>query len=123
VLGAWKEGGHRISATRTAARAGRILAYVLIGLDIAAFALAASLGGAVVRLSRLVPVGSGPSGGDSEASARSPAGVRVEDVMSRDPSPCREKRVFPSSSTPYALRHRFSTFPVLLRSGEPVGLA
>ncbi|MDQ4145308.1 MAG: site-2 protease family protein [Actinomycetota bacterium] len=118
----WNKRGDRVSATRTAARAGRILAYVLIGLGIAEFALAASLGGLWFVFLGWFLLGAAQAEESQTLLRAALRDVRVQDVMSRDPVTVPEDTSVRQFIDSYALRHKFSTFPVVARSGQPVGL-
>ncbi len=82
----WKKRGDRVSATRTAARAGRIFAYVLIGLGIAEFALAASLGGLWFVFLGWFLLGAAQAEESQTLLRAALRDVRVQDAMSPDPA-------------------------------------
>lgn len=118
----WGKRGDRVSATRTAARGGRIFAFVLIGLGIAEFALAASLGGIWFVFLGWFLLGAAQAEETQTLVRAALRHVRVNDIMSTDPVTVPKDTSVTNFINSYALRHRFSTFPVVDNDGQPVGL-
>lgn len=118
----WGKRNDRVSATRTAARAGRTFAYILIALGIAQFAFAASLGGLWFVFLGWFLLGAAQA---EEAQTLVRAALRevdVADVMSADPVTVPKETTIGGFIDSYALKHKFSTFPVVDEDRKPVGL-
>jgi Zn-dependent protease/predicted transcriptional regulator len=117
----WKWRGDRIWATVVSARAGRVLGAALIAFGLWRFLTGAAIGGLWLALIGWFLIG---AAGMEERQARSEealGGVRVSDVMSRDP-----RTVSPDVSVAdfvdrYLFVHRHTAFP-LTENDRPVGL-
>jgi Zn-dependent protease len=118
----WQHHGDRPRATVTAARWGRGFGYLLITLGVAAFALGGSLGGLwFVFLGWFLLAAARAE--ESAVLVRDVLeGVSVRDVMSPDPVPAPPDITVDELLEQFALRHRFSTFPLVDRDGSLVGL-
>lgn len=124
VLRAWIWGkrGDRVSATRTAARGGRIFAFLLIALGIAEFAYAASLGGIWFVFLGWFLLGAAQAEEMQTLVRAALRDIRVDDIMSSDPVTVPQDTSVADFIDLYALRHRFSSFPVVDAEGLPTGI-
>jgi len=119
----WSRWGNLRRATVAAARAGRAMAYVLIGLGIV-FVFA----GAVFNGIWFVFLGwflLGAAGAEEQAVVLRDtlAGVRVGDVMSRDPVLAPGWITVDELIRSYVMQHPHSTYPIRSFEGEVDGLA
>jgi Zn-dependent protease/predicted transcriptional regulator len=118
----WARSGDRYGSWVRAARAGRVLGFVLIGLGILQFA-AVGAGGLWMALIGWFLVGAARAE-ESHAEMRGSLGdLRVADVMSRNPVVAPANLTIDDFLEDYVFRHRFSTFPVEGPDGRVVGLA
>jgi Zn-dependent protease/predicted transcriptional regulator len=118
----WAVQGDRVRATSTAARAGRALGYLLIGVGLAEVA-----GVSMVRGLWLVVLGWFIlSAARAEAAVvlerHALGGLLVRDVMSPGPVAAPATISVEEVLEQFAMRHGFSTFPLVDDSGAPVGL-
>lgn len=118
----WGKRKDRVSATRTAARAGRTFAYILIAIGIAEFAFAASLGGLWFVFLGWFLLGAAQAEETQTLVRAALREVDVADIMSSDPVTVPEDSTIARFMDSYALKHKFSTFPVVDVKGQPVGL-
>ena len=118
----WRRHGDRVRASVTAARAGRVFGYVLVGLGLFEFALGAGLGGVwFVFLGWFLL--SAARAEESHALMRGAlGGVRVRDVMSREPMRAPGWFTVGTFIDEYALRHRYAAYPVEDREGHLIGV-
>ena len=118
----WKRRGDAESAAITAAKAGRVFGFVLIGLGVLQVVTGAGLGGLWLALIGLFLSNAAMA---EEAQARITQrlnGIRIRDVMgapahTADPDQSVERFLHE-----VVLVHRFSTYPLVDGSGELVGL-
>jgi Zn-dependent protease/predicted transcriptional regulator len=118
----WRRKGDRLGATRTAARAGRIFAYGLIGLGIVEFAYAATFGGLWFVFLGWFLLGAAQSEESQTLLRGALRDVQVEDIMSPDPVAIPESSSVETVIDQYALSHRFTTFPLKDDAGSVAGL-
>lgn len=120
----WQLRGDRTSAAITAAKAGRVFGFVLIGLGLLQAIFIPGLGGLwMVLIGWFLTVAAGAE----EQQARvhgSLGGLRVADLMTHDPVTVRSDITVASLLDEYILqkRNRFSAFPVVDDDHRPVGL-
>jgi Zn-dependent protease len=118
----WGRHGDRLRATATAARAGRAFGYLLIGLGLVEFAAGSTVGGLWFVFIGWFLLSAARTEETGVQMRDALGGLVVRDVMSPDPV------VAPASATvdelleAYALRHRFSAFPLADAGGRLVGL-
>lgn len=112
----------RTEATRIAATAGRAFAYLLIGVGIAEFFLAAALGGLWFFLLGWFLLMAARAEEVQTMLHDALSRVRVEDVMSPNPLVAPDSVDVEKFIEDYAKTHRFSTFP-LRSDGEISGMA
>jgi Zn-dependent protease/CBS domain-containing protein len=118
----WRRRGDRTEAAVIAARAGRFFGVVLITLGVAGVILLREPGGLWLALIGWFLTG---AAGAEEQQARlhhSLDGLRVAQVMTREPVTVAPDVTVQSLLDDYVLRHRFSAFPVVDELGRPVGL-
>jgi Zn-dependent protease/CBS domain-containing protein len=118
----WKLSGDKERSWVQAARAGRVVGFVIIGLGILQFA-AIGVGGLW-----LVLIGwflmSAARVEESHAQLRGTLGdLPVSGLMTPDPVTAPAEITVEQFLDDYVFRHRFSTFPVVDRGGRVVGLA
>lgn len=116
----WHRRGDRTSAVISAARAGRVFAWILIvtGLAEVLFGLPSGLWLVLLGWFLLSAAGAEET---QVTVARDLQDVRVADVMSRDPVTIEADRTIADAIVD-VLNRRFSTFPVTGREGDLVGL-
>lgn len=118
----WGRNKTRLAATRTAALAGRVFGYLLIGFGLFQFAFAAVLGGVWFVFLGWFLLGAAQAE-ESQTMLRSALkDVSVEDIMSADPIAVPVSTSVDSFINDYVMRHHFSTFPVKDEAGAIVGL-
>ena len=118
----WRRGGNRLAASATAARAGRGFGYVLIGVGLLEFTAGIAVGGLwLVFLGWFLLMAARAEQVRSEARLHL-EGVRVADVMTRDPVVAPGWITVDAFLEDYALRHRFSAFPIQTFGGDLGGL-
>jgi Zn-dependent protease/CBS domain-containing protein len=119
---AWYRNGDRLAATRTAARVGRALAWVLVALG-----MLIALSGAVVSGLWLVLIGwfidnAGRAEADAVVEQVALSAIPVERLMSKAPVTVSESVTVDQLVNGYMLGHHHSAFPVVSEAGRPVGL-
>ncbi len=118
----WHRSGDRLAASATAARAGRGFAYVLIGVGLFEFSAGIGVGGLwFVFLGWFVLLAARAEQASAEARLQLD-GVLVADVMTPDPVVAPAWITVDTFLEEYALRHRFSAFPIRTFSGKLGGL-
>jgi Zn-dependent protease/predicted transcriptional regulator len=118
----WWRHGDYLRAAITAARAGRVFGYVLVGLGLVSFLLIAGLGGLWLALIGLFLAGAA-SLEEQQALARKQLGsLAVRDVMSEGPMVVRQDVSVAELVDRYVFHQRFSTFPTVDEAGRTVGL-
>ena len=118
----WRRSGDRLAASTTAARAGRAFGYLLIGLGLFEFSLGIGVGGLwFVFLGWFVLMAARAEQLSAEARVQL-GGVRVADVMTRDPVVAPGWITVAAFLDEYVLRHRFSAFPIQTFDGRLAGL-
>ena len=118
----WSRSGDRLTASATAARAGRGFGYVLIGLGLLEFSARTGAGGLwFVFLGWFLLMAARAEQVSAEARVFL-EGVRVTDVMTPDPVMAPGWITVEAFLEEYVLRHRFSAFPVQNFDGGLAGL-
>lgn len=118
----WQRSGDKSKATMSAANAGRMFAYALIGFGVLQFAGGNTLGGLWSVFLGWFLLAAATAEATQSIVETELSGVRVRDAMTSDPV------VVPAGTTIEALidtwlfSHRCSTFPVVGGSGGVVGL-
>jgi len=118
----WAATGDRVRAAVRAAQAGRVFGWMLIASGIGFTVIGAGLGGVwLVLIGWFITMAAhGEEGYVRMQSTLS--GVRVGEVMSRDPVVVRAGITVADFVSDYVFAHPFSTFPVVDASGNPLGL-
>lgn len=117
----WRLRGDRDAATVVAAAAGEVFAWVLIGLGVVDLLLGSGTGLWLLLMGWFLQ-GAARAEGAASTLRSALAGVRVADVMTRDPVTVPAAASVAEFVDVYAVRHRFSSFPVVGEAGEPLGL-
>lgn len=118
---AWKITGNRSAATRFAARLGRILAYVLIGIGVVSAAMGDLIGGIWLAFLGFF-LSQAAKGAEYQDKITSRIeGVTVADVMERQPVDLREEISAEDALDGYFLRYHYPWFPVTDALGHFVG--
>jgi Zn-dependent protease len=118
----WRFNGDKERSWAQAARAGRVVGFVIIGLGVLQFA-AIGVGGLWLVLIGWFLV-SAARVEEAHAELRGSLGdMRVERLMSPDLVTAPADITLDDFLEKYVFRHRFSTFPVVDRDGRVVGLA
>lgn len=118
----WRWHGDRTRAAVTAARAGRVFGFTLVGLGLAQAIFLPGLGGLwLVLLGWFVTMAAGAE--EQQAQVQDAlGGLRVADLMTPDPVTVRPDITVAEMLDRYVLRNRFSSFPVVDEQGRPIGL-
>ncbi len=118
----WRRHGDKVRATATAATAGRVFGYVLIGLGLAEFALGGSLGGIwLVFLGWFLLAASAAEATRSVFDTQL-AGVPASAAMTADPIVAPAAITVQQLVDDWLYRHRCSTFPLVEADGAVSGL-
>lgn len=117
-----RRSGNRIAATHTAARAGRLFAYVLLGLGIVEFAYGAGIGGLWFVFLGWFLMGAAQAEESQTLLRASLRDIRVEDIMSPHPVTVPDRLSVQTFIDNYVMTARFSAFPLRDERGEIVGL-
>jgi Zn-dependent protease len=118
----WKWRGDRVWASVTAARAGRVLGMVLIGIGLAEFLLLAAPTGIWLALIGWFIVGAASMEERTTRLGASLAGVRVGEVMTASPDTVPAGITVAELIDRYLFTRRHSSFPLVDAAGRPVGL-
>ena len=118
----WQRHGDRLRATVSAARAGRVLAFVLIGLGLLEFVAGVSMGGLwLVFIGWFVLTAARAEEADAVA-RKNLDGLQVADVMSRRPLVAPGSMTVSEFIDTYVLDSRHSAYPVTGIDGEVIGM-
>jgi len=118
----WRRRGDKRSATRTAARAGTVFGWLLAAGGVVELFTTGSAGGLWFVVLGWFLVNAARSEAGQSAARDALRGVRVGDVMTRDPLVVPDWIVLQEFVDSYAMRHRFTTFPVRDLDGNVDGL-
>ncbi len=110
---AWWRTGDRASATRFAATLGRVFAYLFIGLGLLLIGTGDLFGGAWLALIGMVINGSARAASVQTAVSDKIEGIRVSDVMDREPVTIPAEISVEAALDEYFLRYRWPWFPVV----------
>lgn len=109
---AWRITGDRTRATRFAANVGQGFSYLFVGVGIAILVAGNAIGGIWLALIGLI-LGSSARGAAAQTEFASRLeGMRVEDVMDREPVVIPEDATVERALDEYFLRYRWPWFPV-----------
>ncbi len=110
---AWWRTGDRTAATRFAANLGRVFAYLFIGGGLLLVASGDLFGGVWLALIGMVINGSARAASAQTAISSRVEGVRVSDVMDREPVAIPGELSVEQALDEYFLRYRWPWFPVV----------
>jgi len=119
---AWWRGGDRTSATRFAANLGRVFAYIFIGVGLLMIVGGDEFGGIWLALIGMVINGSARAASAQTAITGRIEGVRVADVMDREPVAIPSELSVEQALDEYFLRYRWPWFPVVDAAHRFLGL-
>jgi Zn-dependent protease/CBS domain-containing protein len=118
----WKWRGDRAWATVAAARAGRVLGLVLIGLGLWEVLALGSFAGLWLAMIGWFILGAAEAEERQARLTGSLTGIRVQDVMSPDPDTAPAGIAVSEFVERHLLQRRHASFPLLDAAGEPAGL-
>ena len=118
----WKWRGDRAWATVAAARAGRVLGLVLIGLGLWELLALGSFAGLWLAMIGWFILGAAEVEERQARLTGSLTGIRVQDVMSPDPDTAPAGIPVSEFVERHLLQRRHASFPLLDAAGEPAGL-
>jgi Zn-dependent protease/predicted transcriptional regulator len=118
----WWRRGDRTSAAVTAARAGRLFGFLLVGLGVAQLLLVPGFGGLWLVLIGFFIANAAAAEGSYAQVQAGLSGLRVADVMTPTPLVLPQHLNVEQAVDAYLLPNRFSTFPVVTPDGRPLGL-
>jgi Zn-dependent protease len=119
---AWWRSGNRTSATRFAATLGRVFAYLFIGVGLLMVFNGNVFGGVWLALIGMVINGSARAATAQTAITGRIEGVRVADVMDREPVAIPSELTVEQALDEYFLRYRWPWFPVVDAGRQFLGL-
>ena len=119
---AWWRTGKRTSATRFAAALGRVFAYLFIGVGLLLAFGGNPFGGVWLALIGMVINGSARAATAQTAITEPIEGMRVADVMDREPVAIPSELSVEQALDEYFLRYRWSWFPVIDAGRRFLGL-
>jgi Zn-dependent protease/CBS domain-containing protein len=117
----WARSGDLAAATRTASRVARVFAYVLIAAGLGELVLLGSLGGVWLAFLGWFLLQAAAGEARSLAARQALFGLRVADVMVRDPATVRDDISIGRFMDDVVWSRRFTTYPVV-QNGRAVGL-
>jgi Zn-dependent protease/CBS domain-containing protein len=117
----WYRSGDRLRATDTAARAGQVCGFLLVGLGLTEFAFGGVGGLWLVFLGWFV-MQAARGEASVVAQTRLLAGVTVRDIMTADPVTVSADLPIDELIDRYVLGSRHSAYPVTAGAGAPIGL-
>lgn len=119
----WRATGDEVRSAIVASQAGRALGYALIVLGVAVVLLTPGLGGLWWALIGWFLVHAASAEEEHARLSRRLGGVRVGEVMARDPVTVPPQATVAEVVDTHVLRYRFSTYPLTDEAGRLVGLA
>ena len=119
---AWKLTGDRTRATRFAARLGRLVAYLMIGLGVVMFLTGDAVGGLWLGFIGLFLSQAARSAEVQATFAGRIEGLVVADVMDEEPVAIPETLTLDRAEEEFFLRYGWPWFPVVDMSGRLVGV-
>lgn len=118
----WRRSGDKPASTLIAARAGRIFAFVLIGLGIVQFAVGAGLSGLWLLFLGWFLLSTSTAEASGSIAESELTGLRVRSAMSPDPVVVPEGLTVGNLVRDWMHRSRFTTFPIVDIAGRVVGM-
>jgi Zn-dependent protease len=121
--GLWRWRGDRAWATITAARVGRVLGVVLVGLGLWEYLTVRTFAGLWLALIGWFILGAADAEERQAQLTGALAGVRVRDVMTPDPDTAPAGITVSEFVERHLLQRRHTSFPLVDAAGRPIGLA
>jgi Zn-dependent protease/predicted transcriptional regulator len=118
----WWRRGDRTSAAVTAARAGRLFGFLLVGLGLVELLLVPGFGGLWLVLIGFFIANAAAAEGTYAQVQAGLAGLRVADVMTPSPLVLPQHLSVEQAVDGFLLPNRFSSFPLVDPEGQPTGL-
>jgi CBS domain-containing protein len=118
----WHRHGDRTRASVSAARAGRYVAFTLIGLGVLEFLLGAGVGGLWLAFIGWFVLGAAQAERDAALAQRYLLAVRVSEAMTPQPVTCPADMAVDEFIERYLFGRPHSAYPVVDPSGQVVGL-
>lgn len=118
----WWRRGDRTSAALTAARAGRLFGFLLVGLGVVQLLLVPGIGGLWLVLIGFFIANAAATEGTYAQVQAGLSGLRVADVMTASPMVLPQHLSVEQAVDAYLLPNRFSSFPLVDADGHPTGL-
>jgi Zn-dependent protease len=119
----WRWRGNREAAAVTAARAGRVVGFGLVGLGLLETLVTGTFSGVWLALVGWFLVSAATAEEQQARMGSRLSGVRVADVMTRDPVVADGTMTLAEFVDRLAMSHRFSSYPLVDHSGRLTGLA
>ena len=118
----WARRGNRDAAAITAAQAGRVVGFLLVGLGLLMSLFAGTLNGLWLALVGWFLISAATAEEQQARMGSRLSGVRVGDVMTRDPVVADGAMTLAEFVDRLALSHRFSSYPLVDHGGMLTGL-
>ena len=118
----WARRGNREAAAVTAAQAGRVVGFALVGLGLVATLFAGALNGIWLALVGWFLISAATAEEQQARMGSRLSGVRVGDVMTRSPVVGDGTMTLAEFVDRLALSHRFSSYPLVDHGGRLTGL-
>jgi Zn-dependent protease/CBS domain-containing protein len=118
----WRRRGDREAAAVTAARAGRVVGFVLVGFGLLQTLLIGTFNGIWLALVGWFLISAATAEEQQAWMGRRLSGVRVGDVMTRDPVVADGTMTLAEFVDRLALSHQFSCYPLVDPGGRLTGL-
>jgi Zn-dependent protease len=118
----WRRHGDQARASITAARAGKVFGFVLVGLGLLEFAAGAGFGGLWFVLIGWFLINAAGAEEQHAGTRRALGGVRVGDVMTAGPTTAPAHISVADFVDDYLFRYRHSAFPLVDHGGRGAGL-
>jgi Zn-dependent protease/predicted transcriptional regulator len=118
----WARHGNREAAAITAARAGRVVGFVLVGLGLVALLYTGAVNGLWLALVGWFLISAATAEEQQARVSSRLSGVRVGDAMTRSPVVADGTMTLAEFVDRLALSHRFSSYPLIDEAGRLTGL-
>jgi Zn-dependent protease/CBS domain-containing protein len=118
----WRRSGNREAAAVTAARAGRFVGFAMVGLGLLQTLLTGTFSGVWLALIGWFLISAATAEEQQARMGARLSGVRVADVMTRDPVVADGTMTLRDFVDRLAMSHQFSSYPLVDRGGRLTGL-
>jgi Zn-dependent protease/CBS domain-containing protein len=118
----WRRSGNREAAAVTAARAGRFVGFAMVGLGLLQTLLTGTFSGVWLALIGWFLISAATAEEQQARMGARLSGVRVADVMTRDPVVADGTMTLHDFVDRLAMSHQFSSYPLVDRGGRLTGL-